>query len=70
MTGRSIITPWSFRDGKDYIITFTVNGHPSSLSLKVADKITAEEWTCSYDDKCKSFAFCINVNAVLILNEH
>jgi len=52
--GNNIETPWTFRDGRENVVTLSTSDNPRSVSLRITDKITAEEWTCNYDAKCKS----------------
>ena len=55
---KSVVTPWSFRDGREYIVSVSVNEKPKSIGILISDKITAEEWSCHYDLKCKCSFYC------------
>lgn len=66
---KNITTPWTFKDGRDYVLSLTVMEHPSlntSLSIKLSDKITAEEWSCSYDSKCTAKSLIHQLKTALI----
>lgn len=55
MTGSAsnLTTQWTFRDGRDYVLSLTTTEVPSTISFWISDKITGEEWTGCYDENCK-----------------
>ncbi|CAL8074823.1 unnamed protein product [Orchesella dallaii] len=46
----NITTHWTFRDGRDYLLSLTTTETPNTVSFWISDKITGEEWTGCYDE--------------------
>lgn len=49
----NITTQWTFRDGRDYVLSLTTTEMPNTISVWISDKITGEEWIGSFDDNGK-----------------
>ena len=54
----SVVATYIFR-GIEYVVSMNVN--PSTLTVEVEDRLTADQWRGSFDAACKILQKIINV---------